>query len=113
MTEQSNIEIAQSALSCIPPNDRETWLKMGMAVKDGCGEAGFQVWDSWSQRSASYDPGAAKDSWKSFKVGAASNGGRPIGFGTLIHEAKIRGYKPNGEFKPHQPTPSLSKLTTD
>jgi len=51
MSERENI---RRALERIPAADRDVWLRMGMAVKSGFGEAGFDLWDEWSQRDESY-----------------------------------------------------------
>jgi putative DNA primase/helicase len=63
----SQIEAAiEKALSYIPANNYETWAKMGIAVKDGMGEAGFRVWDRWSRTAAHYSEARAKPAWRSF-----------------------------------------------
>lgn len=83
-------ESIQEALSYIPSEDRETWTAIGMAVKSELGDSGFDVWDQWSQSASSYKAKDAKATWRSFKEGGG------ITVGTLIYEAKQRGYKPNG-----------------
>uniref|UniRef100_UPI0025FB5CE4 PriCT-2 domain-containing protein n=1 Tax=uncultured Thiohalocapsa sp. TaxID=768990 RepID=UPI0025FB5CE4 len=85
------------ALSHVPPDDREVWLRMGMAVKAELGEDGHSIWDTWSQRSESYRAADARAVWKSI---------RPVGgvtVGTLLHEAKAHGWRDNGIR--HQQTP--------
>lgn len=101
----SNLEIAREALGYIPAKDRDLWVKVGMALKAELGETGFDLYDAWSRTSPNYSESDTRITWKSYKTGVAPNGGRPIGFGSLLHEAKQRGFSPNGEFKPHQPTP--------
>ena len=39
----STTEQIRSALTCVPPCDRETWLRIGMAVKSELGEDGFDL----------------------------------------------------------------------
>ena len=59
------------ALSYISPDvGYDDWLRVGMAIQAGSGEAGIAIWDSWSQRSEKY-PGAAeiKSHWRSFRPG--------------------------------------------
>lgn len=81
----------RDALGYVPPNDRDTWLRMGMAVKSELGEDGFALWDEWSQAAGeSYDERDSKSVWRSI---------RPVGkvtIGTLFHEAKRRGWTGNG-----------------
>ena len=83
-------ERIRDALHFIPASDRDTWVKMGMAVKSELGDEGFDVWESWSEQDESFDPKAAREVWKSLR----SNG--KVTAGTLFHEAKARGWRDNG-----------------
>lgn len=86
LTEQ---EIAE-ALSYIDDScDRETWVRMAMAVKSELGDGGFAVWNDWSRQSDKYDTKSARDTWRSVK----RHGG--IAIGTLIGEAKQFGFSLN------------------
>lgn len=76
-----------NALNFVPADDRETWLRMGMAIKSELGDAGFDLWDAWSQQAESYKNGDARDVWRSIKP----DGGVTIG--TLFHEAKVNGWR--------------------
>ncbi len=82
------------ALSFVDPTCRETWVKMGMAIKSEVGDAGFDVWDSWSQQADTYTQADARDVWKSVKV----NGKTTIG--TLFFEAKRNGWRDDGARTP-------------
>ena len=42
----------QDALSHLNPDDREEWVKAGMAIKDEVGESGYSIWNEWGQGSA-------------------------------------------------------------
>lgn len=66
-----------------------------MAVKDGFGEDGFEIWDAWSRQSDAYVERDARDVWKSIKPG------RGITLATLFHEAKVNGWRDDGA----RPTP--------
>lgn len=88
------VETIAAALSYIPSHERETWLRMGMAIKSELGESGFQIWDDWSRTDASYDPADARDVWKSVKTTGK------VTIGTLIYEAQAHGYD-HGK-RPHQ-----------
>ena len=86
LTEQ---EIAD-ALSYIDAGcDRESWVRMAMAVKSELGDAGFPVWDAWSRQSDKYNGKDARDTWRSVK----RHGG--IGIGSLIGEAQLFGFSMN------------------
>jgi len=71
-------ERARSALTFIPPDDRDLWVRMGMALKDGFGDEGFGLWDPWSRKSDRYNERDARDVWRSCKA----NGG--VTAGTLV-----------------------------
>src|ERR1035437_1212916 len=80
-----------SALSFIPSDDRETWLRLGMAVKSETGDAGFDAWDSWSQSTDSYKEDSARAVWRSIK---------PVGkvtVATLFFEARANGWHDDEE----------------
>ncbi|CAN7309002.1 PriCT-2 domain-containing protein [Caballeronia sp. LjRoot34] len=57
----------RAALSVIPAEDYETWVDMAFAVKSGLGEAGFDLWDTWSRTAANYDERSARTTWKSVR----------------------------------------------
>ena len=64
-------ELARDALHCIPADvDRETWVRLAMALKTELGSEGFELWDAWSQQSAVYDAASARDTWRSVKAGS-------------------------------------------
>ncbi len=75
-----------AALYSIPAEDRDTWVQMGMAIKSELGDAGFTLWDAWSQRSERYKPADARAVWRSVKP----DGG--ITVATLYHLAKDYGW---------------------
>lgn len=81
-------ELVAEALSFVNADDRETWICMGMAVHDALGDAGWPVWDEWSQTSPAYKAGAARSAWRGFRSGGG------ITIGSLLHAAKDCGWKP-------------------
>lgn len=85
--EDLSAETISAALAHVDAYDREVWLRMGMAVKAELGDAGFDIWDVWSQSADNYNKREAVSSWKSFK----RSGGVTIG--TLIREAQLAGFK--------------------
>ncbi len=86
-THMTEFERARVALGYIPPDDRDTWRQVGMALKAGFGEEGFSLWSEWSQGAQSYNANDARDVWKSFKGGK-------ITINTLFHLAKQSGFDP-------------------
>ncbi len=76
------------AIGFIPSDDRDIWVRVGMAVKSALGEDGFGYWDDWASFSPSYSKTDAKDVWKSI----SPDGG--ITIKTLFCIAKEYGYQP-------------------
>lgn len=68
--------------------DREGWLKVGMALHHECGgdDVGFDLWAEWSSQSDKFDHDDAWRVWKSFR--AKSN---KITMGTLLKAVKDSG----------------------
>lgn len=91
-----NEDSIKAALNYIAATDREVWLRVGMALKAELGEAGFSLFDTWSQTANNYDTKAVWASWKSFKQGGK------VGIGTLLHEAQKNGFNLK-QFTPTQP----------
>ena len=82
----ANVTDASKVLSFLDPDcDYETWLKVGM----GCHAGGvpFTVWDAWSAKGSKYNASEMPSKWDSFK-------GSGITWGTVVHLAKEKGYKP-------------------
>jgi hypothetical protein len=82
---QPDPERIRAALSCLCADDRDRWVRVGMAIKAALGDAGFDLWDTWSRTSVRYRQADAKRAWRSFRP----DGG--ITLGTLFYEAKQNG----------------------
>jgi len=76
----------RAALAYLNPDDREEWVKAGMAIKAGLGESGYGVWNDWGQDSPAHKERDAQTVWRSFK----RNG---VGLGTLFSMAGERGWQ--------------------
>ena len=81
-----SIDTIDSALRCIPADDRAVWVKVGMAIKSELGDSGYALWDYWSQSASNYQERAAQLVWRSFKAGRTR-------IGTLFHIAREHGYR--------------------
>lgn len=102
------------ALNYINPDEYDTWLKVGMALK----HEGFplSVWGDWSRQSNKYKEGDCAVKWRSFNE---TNGGQPVTGGTLLQLAKQNGYTPTGRGNtaprawrpPTAPTPQTPQRT--
>ncbi len=89
----ANIERAGSALSHLDPTDRDVWVRAAMCIKDGFGDAGFEMWDDWGSQCDSHTPSAAKSVWRSVKV----NGKTTIA--SLFYDAKQQGWADDVKYK--------------
>ncbi|MEX3916415.1 PriCT-2 domain-containing protein [Paraburkholderia sp. BR10872] len=70
----SEEERARAALATIPAEDYSTWVDMAFALKQGFGEAGFDIWDAWSRTAHNYSERAARVTWRS----AGETGGKTL-----------------------------------
>ena len=67
---------------------RDTWLRVGMALKSEFGDAAFDAWDMWSQGAGNYESRACRASWRGFRARAGG-----ITIGTVVALAKAGGYQ--------------------
>ncbi|MES2935293.1 MAG: DUF927 domain-containing protein [Pseudomonadota bacterium] len=96
-----SIDTARAALTFIPADERDLWLRIGMALKSEFGEGGFELFESWSEGAASFDAKDVKAVWKSFKAGAVT-------IATMIAEAKAHGFNPK-DYAPAVPLSAVEK----
>lgn len=87
----------RAALAYLDAHDRDKWVLHGMAIKSELGEAGFTLWDDWSQTAKNYQAKAAKAVWKSIKPA-----GR-VTIASLFAEAIQHGYRPDTPYMPPSP----------
>lgn len=99
---QVSVDAVRAALTFIPAADRDVWVRIGMALKSELGEAGFELFETWSESAASFDAKAVKSVWKSFKPGGA------VTIATLIAEAKAHGFNPK-QYAPAVPLSAADK----
>jgi hypothetical protein len=62
------------------------WIRVGLALYDGLGEGGRDLWESWSATYPDNDPDVTADKWKSFA------NGRSVKIATLFWYAKQNGW---------------------
>lgn len=80
--------VVRAALLFIPPNlPRDDWARLAMAIKSEFPDAdGFELFDEWSATAEGYKSKDVVATWRSIKAAGG------VGIGTLLHEAKARGY---------------------
>lgn len=95
---EAGLEQIAEALRCIPADDYDTWIRMGMALKQHLGDRGFPLWDDWSATSHKYDGGGMAKRWASFRRGEVT-------IASLFYAAMDHGYiQPAGrEGAPERP----------
>jgi putative DNA primase/helicase len=82
-----SLEELRVLLRFIPADSRETWVQVGMGIKDEFGTNGWDAWDTWSQSGTGYKLSDAKSVWKSFRKAGT-------GLGAVIKLAMDNGWTP-------------------
>jgi putative DNA primase/helicase len=85
-----SLQCVEEALSYVPSDDRSLWIRVGRVLHDAYGDAGFDLWDAWSQRAMNYQGKAAQQAWSSFR---RPGQGLPATLGTIFHHAKEYGFR--------------------
>lgn len=92
--DQAAIERARAALNYLDPScDHATWKKYGMALKHEFGDAGFEIWVSWSEQSEKYSVSVTRSAWKSFKQSGK------VTIASMFFDAKRFGWKEDTTYK--------------
>ena len=97
-------ETIRAALACIPADmPRDEWARIAMALKSEFGDAGLELFDTWSQGGANYNAKATRETWRSVKAGGG------VKIGTLMHMAKENGFQLDKANANTTPTPAQRK----
>ncbi len=81
------------ALAVIPADDRELWVRMGLALKT-LGDAAKPLWHDWSLKSEKYDAEDADRTWASFQPDRT-------GYEAVYAEARHWGWEGRPQLMPH------------
>ena len=101
-----------AALQYISPYmDRDNWVRIGMARQSELGDAGFDLFDTWSSSGETYQPAEMRSAWKSFKPGGNSQGTATIA--TVFKIAQDNGYKHQKRTQSYQPPPPPKPAVND
>jgi hypothetical protein len=79
----------KDALRFLPADDRQTWVRYGIAIKHDLGEAGLAPWLDWSRTSTKFELAEALKTWASFKDQTA---GEKITLGSIFYMARVLGW---------------------
>lgn len=77
----------RDALRYLSPDDREDWVRTGMALQGWGHPEGRAIWDQWSAQSPKFDAHDSDRVWASF-------GASDRGIGSLFHDAQTAGWSP-------------------
>lgn len=100
----------RSALCNIPSDDRDTWIRIGMALKAmGAVDQFKGLWMEWSQKSDKFDSAEAEKKWATFK----SRG--DVTIASIIAEAQKYGFVSTyiGKKKKEEPVPDKPTITQE
>lgn len=90
--DQLSLDAAIEALSFVPSEDSRTWIRLGKALHDEFGDAAMDAWIEWSSKASNYcGEKECRTRWKS--IARMASGANKVTIGTLIYEAKQRGWK--------------------
>jgi Primase C terminal 2 (PriCT-2) len=81
----------RDALTAISADDRDVWLRVGMALHSS---GHREIWDDWSKTSNKFDQAAQAKTWSSFNA----NRGDSITLATVYKLAHDAGWKPREKF---------------
>lgn len=76
------------ALRYLSPEDYDTWVEIGLAIKGDLGEEGKEAWLEWSRGGTKFDELEAVRKWNQLKPTGA------VTCGTLFHLATQEGWQP-------------------
>ena len=96
----SNQEIKRirAALVYIPADNRDDWLKAGMALHStNADDQAFGLWAEWSQQSEKFDLSDQRSKWDGFDIGGG------LSIASLFALAKSHGWLPVAEHPPEIP----------
>ena len=92
-------DVVAAALAHVSPEDRETWIRMGMALRASGLPGAMAIWLQWSSHGSSFRHREAVAAWRSFRPGG------PITMGTFWHTVRQHGWAGTGIPRPRLELP--------
>lgn len=105
------LDAARNALTFVPSEDRKTWVRLGKALQDEFGDNAREIFMEWSATSKSFKEKDAATVWKS--ICRMASAGAPVTIGTLIWEAKQRGWKPDLKHHVHYTAEESARIIAE
>jgi P4 family phage/plasmid primase-like protien len=84
-------EKVESALACIPADDRDVWLNVGAALHEWGSPRARVLWDGWSMQSEKFEMKEQDKAWNSFREGGRNGKARTIA--TVYRLAQENGWE--------------------
>ena len=84
----SDEEIADMLSYINPDCERESWIRIGMAIHHATNGGGLALWDAWSSKGDKY-PGSSSLDYQYHSFGKSAN---PVTLGTLVFYAEQAGW---------------------
>lgn len=97
----TDLEEIAEALRFIPADDYDTWIRMGMALKQHLGDKGLSLWDEWSATSSKYRSDEIPKRWNSFRRG-------DVTIASLFYTAMDHGYVQRKRASDHPEPPQVT-----
>lgn len=85
------VEWVREAVGKIPPDGRDEWLAVGMALHHWNAAQARELWDAWSETSEKYDEIDQENTWNGFHEDGNGNGARTLG--TVLALAEEYGWE--------------------
>jgi hypothetical protein len=96
--ETPSVQQIENMLSYVSPDcDRESWARIGMAIKSAHPIEGLEAFDNWSAGGSNYNKQDTRSTWRSINI----TGG--VGIASLIYEAQQNGFKFDKKPRPLSP----------
>lgn len=102
MDRATDADRVADALTAIPSDDRETWVRVGMSIKAALGDAGRALFMTWSAKSPKFNERVALQQWRSFRP-------TKIGPGTLFSVAADHGWRADDSYVNPPPRKQVSR----
>lgn len=86
----SQSDIIRSALNTLNADDYDHWIKVGLALKNEMGDAGFLLWQEFAASSTKFDSTESVARWNGFKPKDSAD--KKITMRSIFYIAKQRGW---------------------
>ena len=90
MIDSERLSSVRGALACIPPEEYDVWVRVGMALKNEWKDEGLDLWLEWSAGSDKFDEARSRRKWEYF--GEREEGRSRVTLGSIFFIARNFGW---------------------